>query len=292
MLVVVYSPLCARNGEFLGLLEEWLDGRVPIRVIPFNEITDKERELYASAGLVQDGRFKKSVFIHVFFEGELIDSVPLKKEAIEKGLNIKIQSDEDHSTGPRELMSVTAFRELVCTKKIQWVPLNKDTYLDEMRLCLENYPYGNPADRFHNQCITIKERVFKEVFGIVDTAGVFAVWNNAVLGLIEVFPREIVRKYGYLTGSHGEDETYLTVGCFEVGYGIPRKEMIDELFFQLEGIYPTLCRRFIEGVGTFEWNTGFTPYWVYDKYGFCRSETINEETVIMEKDIQNLCGKD
>lgn len=289
MLVVVYSPLCERNGEFLGLLEEWLDNTgILIRAVPFNDITDREKEWYASAGLVRDGRFKKSVFIHVFFEGELIDSVPLKREAIEKGLHIQIQGEEDRGTEPRKLMSETAFRELVCTNEIQWVPLTKDTYRDEMRLCLENYPYGNPADRFHNRCITIKEKVFEEVFSKVDTAGVFAVWGNAVVGLIEVFPREIVRKYGYLTGSHGKDENYLTVGCLEVGYGIPRKEMIDELFFQLERLYPKLCRHFIEGVGTFEWNTGFTPYWVYDKYGFCRSETINEKTVVMEKDIQNL----
>ena len=63
----------------------------------------------------------------------------------------------------------------------------------------------------------------------------------------------------------------------------PRREMIDELFFQLEKHYADLGRHFLEGVGTFEWNTGFTPYWVYDKYGFHLSEKINERTVIMEK---------
>lgn len=59
--------------------------------------------------------------------------------------------------------------------------------------------------------------------------------------------------------------------------------MIDELFFQLEKNYPDFSRHLLEGVGTFEWNTGFTPYWVYDKYRFHLSEKIDEQTVIMEK---------
>jgi hypothetical protein len=39
----------------------------------------------------------------------------------------------------------------------------------------------------------------------------------------------------------------------------------------------------LEGIGVFEWPDGFTPYWVYDKYGFRKSETITERKVVMEK---------
>ena len=281
---VVYSPLCEHNGAFLHQLEEWLDRKgIELCEIPFERITDQEKEWYKSAGLLEKGRFKKSVFIDVFFEGRLIDSVPLKKENIEKGLHIDIQDKDKFIKAPGTEVSVTEFRNLICKGDITWLPIKKDNFKDEMKLCTENYPYGNPPKQVHNRCITLKEEVFKKVFATERIAGVFAQWDRKVVGLIEVFPREIIRKYGFLAGTCRRDEEYLTVGCLEVGYGIPRKEMIDELFFQLEKNYADLGRHLLEGVGTFEWNTGFTPYWVYDKYGFHLSEKINERTVIMEK---------
>lgn len=281
----VYSPLCSRNGEFLGLLEEWLNGKdIKIYKIPFDKITAREKEWYKSAGLAnRNGRFKKSVFIDVFFEGNLIDSVPLKKEKIEKGLNIHIQAVEDKVKELLQKISATEFRDLLFQNQVEWQQIDETSYCDEMRLCIETYPYGNPPRRFHQRCMNMKKKVFAEVFTKEDIAGVFAKWQGKVIGLLEVFPREIIKKYGYLTGSHQKDTDYLTVGCFEVGYGIPRKEMIDELMVHLEAFYPKFRRHILEGVGTFEWNTGFTPYWIYDKYGFHRREVINETTVIMEK---------
>jgi len=189
--------------------------------------------------------------------------------------------------GGKEL-SVTEFRDLMCKGELKWVPTTKDNFRDEMRLCIETYPYGSPLKRFHRRCIALKERVFAEVFTKECIAGVFAQWESKVVGFIEVFPREIIKKYGYLTGCCGNDKDYLTVGCLEVGYGIPRKEMIDELLYQLEQVYLQFNRHLLDGVGTFELNTGFTPYWVYDKYGFHRSETVGEGTVIMEKNIHEL----
>lgn len=287
--VAVYSPLCEQNGTFLSQLEEWLDGKdVELVEVPFDEITDREKEWYKSCGILRDGRFRESVFIDVFFEGNLIDSVPLKKENIEKGLHIDIHGFEEEFIKSGEDMSVPAFRELICRRDLKWVLINEDTFKDEMRLCIENYPYGSPPERFHGRCIALKEEIFAEVFLKECIAGVFATWRRKVVGLIEVFPREIVKKYGFMAGSRGKDEDYLTVGCLEVGYGTPRKEMIDELLFQLEQVYPDFNRHLLEGVGEFEWNTGFTPYWVYDKYGFHRSETIDEKTVIMEKNIHEL----
>ena len=284
--VVIYSPLCEQNGSFLSLLEEWLKEKdIEILEIPFDKITDREKKWYKSSELLKNGRFLKSVFIDVFFEGKLIDSVPLKKENIEKGLGIAIHEKEEIFKTTGEEISVTKFRDLVCRGEVKWVPITEDNFREEMKLCIENYPYGSPPKHFHQRCITLKERVFREVFAKESIGGVFATLDSIVTGLIEVFPREIIKKYGYLTGSNGRDEDYLTVGCLEVGYGIPRKEMIDELFFQLEKVYPDFRRHFLEGVGTFEWNTGFTPYWVYDKYGFHRSETLDKKRVIMEKRI-------
>jgi len=98
--VAVYSPLCEQNGTFLSQLEEWLDSTgVELCEIPFDEITDREKEWYTSCGLLKNGRFTKSVLIDVFFEGKLIDSVPVKKENIEKGLHIGIQEVEEGFTG-------------------------------------------------------------------------------------------------------------------------------------------------------------------------------------------------
>ena len=86
-------------------------------------------------------------------------------------------------------------------------------------------------------------------------------------------------------GTNGNDLDYLTVGCLEIGYGIPRTLMLDELMFHLEAAYPKFSRPLLEGIGRLEWPSGFTPYWVYDKYGFQQSEIINKRTKIMEKRI-------
>jgi len=283
---VVYSPLCVHNGAFLGQLKEWLNGKdIEIHAVPFNRITTREMEWYRSAELLdKNDLFKKSVFFDVFFEGKLIDTVPLKKKKIEKELEVQIQEKERaESDKSAKEISISEFRDLLFSDQIEWVQIDRTTFHDEMKLCIENYPYGNPPERFHQYCIKMKEKVFAEVFTKEDIAGIFARWQGEVIGLLEVFPREIIRQNGYLAGSQGKDKDYLTVGCFEVGFGVPRKEMIDELMFHLEASYPQFHRHLLEGVGMFEWNIGFTPYWVYDKYGFHRTETIIEAIVVMEK---------
>ena len=93
--VVIYSPLCEQNGTFLSQLEEWLKSTgFNLCEVPFDEITEREKEWYESCGLLRNGRFKRSVFIDVFFEGKLIDSVPLKRENMEKELGIDIRDTE------------------------------------------------------------------------------------------------------------------------------------------------------------------------------------------------------
>ena len=54
---------------------------------------------------------------------------------------------------------------------------------------------------------------------------------------------EILRKYGYMTGTTGDDSTYLSIGCYEVGYGIPRIDMINLLMQQLTEVFPLFSRK-------------------------------------------------
>lgn len=72
-----------------------------------------------------------------------------------------------------------------------------------MTMCLCNYPFGNPPKEFHESCRAIKTQVFLEVWGHEEIAGVFCTRKETVIGLLEVMPRELVKKYGYMTGTTG-----------------------------------------------------------------------------------------
>jgi hypothetical protein len=101
--------------------------------------------------------------------------------------------------------------------------------------------------------------------------------------LLEVLPREIVRKHGYMTGSQGCDTEILTVACYEIAFGIPRTLMIDELMYQLIKIKDSFSRKKVEGIGVYGCNDGFNPYWVYEKYGFSKKEQKRENVIVMER---------
>lgn len=83
----------------------------------------------------------------------------------------------------------------------------------------------------------------------------------------------------------GKDDEILTVTCYEIGYGIPRTLLIDKLMHYLLDNSSCLQRNILEGIGIFEWKDGFNPYWVYDKYGFHRTEQKNKNTVVMTRRI-------
>lgn len=274
---VVYASLCEANGAFLGKLREWLkDTDISVEIIPFDQLSPDKTEYYESV--------RENCFIDVFYNGERIDSVPLCKDKIYKALNIiKEDGKEAWKDIKEEKMDIHQFRELICLGNIEWIPITKETCLEEMSMCLHHYPYGNPPAKYHRDCVNIKSRVYKEVFEKEDIAGIYAKYKDKVIGLIEVFPREIIRKHGYLTGKAGNDGDYLTVGCYEIAYGIPRKEMIDELMYQLESISIGFKRSYIEGIGVYGCIEGFNPYWVYDKYGFIKSEEISASMVVLRK---------
>lgn len=283
---VIYSPICEANGAFIGQLEEWLEGTdIKINYVSYNNLTMKESAWYKAKGLIsKDGKLTSSVFIDIFYNGTLIDSVPIKKEKIQDALGInKKECLQEKTAEDRGTISISQFRNAILKNEIKYIPITMLNYKDEMMMCLENYPYGNPPKRYHKRCVELKKKIFTEVLEKENIAGIYAKYQDKVIGLIEVFPREVIRKYGFLAGKKGKDEDYLTVGCYEVGFGVPRKEMIDELMFQLENYYSHFKRIYIEGIGVFEWNEGFMPYWVYDKYGFSRTENITENKVVMEK---------
>ena len=277
---VIYSPLCEATGAMIGKLRQWLEGTdVQIRLFSFDHCPQRLKS-----------KFKKgeNCFIDIFYCENRIDSVPLHCDRIYESLGIqssvKQKIDKEVMTFPAitSLQLNNAFR----SGEISFHPINQENYMEEMTMCLCNYPFGNPPEQFHKECMAIKSQVFSEIWSKEKTAGVYAKYKDSVIGLLEVMPREILRKYGYMTGTTGDDSTYLSIGCYEVGYGIPRIDMIDLLMQQLTEVFPLFIRKRIEGIGIYDWADGFNPYWVYEKYGFKEIEKLAENTVVMSKTIK------
>lgn len=280
---VIYSPICESTGAMIGKLKHWLDGTdIQINIIPFHLRPPK----------MGNGReASENCFIDIYYCNKKIDSVPLHKDRIYTALGIKKDFEETDDELPLwEGLSKTQFINKINTGEIQFFPITKENYLKEMSMCLCNYPFGNPPKQYHEDCIALKSQVFTDVWKVEKIAGVFAQYDNRVIGLLEVMPREILQKYGFMTGTVGESKKYLSVGCYEVGYGIPRIEMIDELMRHLENMYRFFHRKEIEGIGVYEWNDGFNPYWVYEKYGFRKTEQLSENVVVMSKNITTLAA--
>lgn len=275
---VIYSPLCEACGAFIGQLREWLQGTdTEIVAVPFQELPVGKRCAFP---------LNENCFLDVFYEGQKIDSVPLHREKIYTALGFTQSSVlEARAVDFQQPMDTDVFYQHLHKGDIRFSPITKANFLTEMTMCLQNYPFGNPPVQFHQDCIRIKSCIFSEVLEQEGIAGVYAEYDGKVAGLLEVFPREIVKKYGYMTGFSENDTEVLSVGCYEVGAGMPRVEMIDALMAQLEKLYPRFHRKKLEGVGIYGWRDGFNPYWVYEKYGFVKSETLSENTVVMRKNI-------
>lgn len=288
LLVAVYSPVCEANGAFLGLLKEWAqEAGAEVEAVPFHQMGDRERAWYRKAGRLDSGSFRQTVFIDVFLEGELVDSVPLNRERIASALGVPIKGSEVDLRPPSEETSPEGFLSSLLSGRIQPVAITRDTYRREMDMCLENYPFGEVDGKFHASCRALKEPVFLETFQTQEIAGVFLKDSRDVLGLLEVHPREVLRKYGFVTGTGGSDQDYLTVGCYEVGRGLPRAEVVDRLMAALLKLSPRLGRPLLEGVGKLNWPGGFNPYWVYDKYGFSAVSELRPGWILMEKRVSS-----
>lgn len=281
-ILVIYSPLCEANGAFIGLIHEWLkDKNIEIELCPYDIATKKHKELLVS---------NENCFINVFYEGKRIDFVPLHRERLLLALGIETNDfkvNEQLEEPTEEQFSEDEIRNQILRGNIKFIPITKKNYHEEMSMCLINYPRGNPPERYHKNCFEIKQAIFSEVFNVENIAGIYAIMNEKVIGLLEVFPREIVKKYGYMTGIEGDDIDTLTVACYEIGYGIPRILMIDELMHHLMLVKECFNRKVLEGIGIFKWNDGFNPYWVFEKYGFILTEKKSERVVVMTRTIKD-----
>ena len=283
---VIYSPICEASIAFLYQLNKWFENTdVSVESAIFNNKSEAQKELYIKNEILVSGKMLESCFIDVFFQGKLINSIPLNMNQICSALGLVPTGKilKKACFADVETNVVQEVRSSINDNNIQWLPITKKTAADEMTMCLYNHPHGNPPIQFHKNCIDAKMNIFNMVWEMENCAGIYAKYNDKVIGLLEVFPREILKKYGFMTGNIGNDSEYLTVGCYEVALGMPRLEIIDELLRRLEMNYSLFNRSKIEGIGVFERPDGFTPYWVYDKYGFKRTETITEYKVVMMK---------
>lgn len=276
---VVYSPICEATGAMIGKLKQWLEETdIQISIYPFHLCPRRLKDKLGRG---------ENCFIDIFYKGEKIDSVPLHQDRIYAALNIKKkvmqECNEEMVISP--VITSGQLTGAFESGEIQFNPISQNNYIEEMMMCLCNYPFGNPPKQFHKDCMTIKTQVFSEVWKLEKVAGIYAKYRENVIGLLEVMPREILRKYGYMTGTTGNDSEYLSIGCYEIGYGIPRIDMIDLLMRNLEKVYPMFCRKRLEGIGIYDWEDGFNPYWVYKKYGFEETESLSENTVVMSKSI-------
>jgi hypothetical protein len=283
---IIYSPVCEYSAAFIRILSEWLENKnVTVNAVSYSDALKTKKDLLVRNGIIVNDRLIESCFTEVFYKGLKIDSVPLDKEKIFSALGIVMDSpyEENKASVIEKSKPEKDSQNILVNKEIEWIPITKETAADEMSMCLKNYPFGNPAVRFHKQCREMKSIVFNEVWEKENCGGVYAKRGNEVVGLLEVFPREILKKHGFLTGVKGNDDEYLTVGCYEVGYRMPRTEIIDGLMCNLLMVHKLFKRNKLEGVGVFEWPDGFTPYWVYDKYYFRMQEKLTVNKVIMEK---------
>ncbi|MBQ8264890.1 MAG: hypothetical protein IJY96_08980 [Oscillospiraceae bacterium] len=277
---VVYSPLCEATGSMLGKLRHWLEGTdIQINVFPFDSCPQRLKS-----------KFKKSenCFIEVFYDGDRIDSVPLHRDILYAALDIPLPLEQEAAAeeSPGSTLSRNELMEALSSGELTFLPITRSSYREEMSMCLCNYPFGNPPKQFHKACLEIKDRVFSELWALEDVAGIYARYKGTVVGLLEVMPREILKKYGFMTGTVGMDSSYLSVACYEACYGITRVDMLELRMKQLIMLFPKFHREYIEGVGIYGWDDGFNPYWVYEKYDFAESEKLSEDTVVMVRKIE------
>lgn len=276
-LVIIYSPLCEANGSFIEKLKQWVKGSgcdAEIEVYAFDSAPSIYRQQLPAC---------ENCFIDVLLNGKRIDTIPLHKELILKALHKseKVQDILQNETFDNDDSDADVKLELL-QKDICFHAITEDNYMQEMQMCLKNYPRGNPPVAHHSKCIDIKKSVFSEIWKIETVAGIYAEYKGAVIGLIEVLPREMVKKYGYLTGTQGSDYEVLTVTCYEVACNIPRTIMLDALMSNLLKIKGKFSRRRLEGIGVLGCVDGFNPCWVYEAHGFSKTECLNENTFVWE----------
>ncbi|HAQ39585.1 MAG TPA: hypothetical protein DCM73_01280 [Clostridiales bacterium] len=117
---VVYSPICEASMAFVGILHEWLENKnVEITSSVFSCFSAYQKKLYEHNGLATNGRMIETCFTDVFYNGRLIDSVPLNKMKIYSALGIAEDDCNDESYSlTSDNISVQQFRKLIINEEI------------------------------------------------------------------------------------------------------------------------------------------------------------------------------
>lgn len=284
---IVYSPACAFNGAFLGMLREMASRhRVDVLEVPFPEVTGALRSWYEEAGILDELGLRRTVFLDVFVDGELVDSVPPDLRVIARALGIETADPPALAAAPVEEHAIDVSQELN-EGRILAATISGETCLQEMTLCVDRHPGGPVPRRFRDQCLRMKRPVFAEALEKQQIAGLFLERDGEVLGLIEVLPRETLRRYGFMTGREGNDTSHATIGCYEVACGMPRQQVLDALMSSLLDLTHLLDRPHLEGIGKIGSSDGFNPHWVYEKHGFAPTEELRPGWHVMTRRLRS-----
>lgn len=288
---VLYSSVFESNVFFIEKLYKWLKNyNIEISIIPYNDFSIAQAKLYRNNDIIINNRMVESCLVDIFYEGKIIDSVPFERNKIYSALNIEYTGIDNeinkYTEYNKNILTENELRNNIINNNIEWIPIMKDTIDEEMTINVFQHEYDDGCKKIKDKCYERKKKIFDEIWEKEECAGIYAKYNDNVIGILEVIPREIIKKYGSMTGVIGDNSEYLTCGCYEVVNGIPRIVLIDELMRQLENIYDMFSRKYIEGIGTYG-NINYTiPYWVFDKYGFKRVEVIDEKKIVMQKHIK------
>ncbi len=150
-----------------------------------------------------------------------------------------------------------------------------------LAMCLGRHPSGSkPRPPAAAEGSETKRRWLHSLALPGGFLGVAAWRGEQVVGLLEVYPRDIASRAGYVTGTWGAEDSsrILTVTCLEAARGERRQPVLE---FLLEGLLVELEAGrssgrlpydHVEALGVYGDPAGPSPYWLYEKYGFTRRE--------------------
>jgi len=156
-------------------------------------------------------------------------------------------------------------------------PLMTDQVEAGLDLCLRRHPSGTVPRPSAARAGAERKRRWLESLDLPGGFFGVGVWRGESLaGLLEVYPRPVAARAGFVCGLWGSDEEVLTVACLEVAAGERRHPVMEFLLEALLGELAARAQeagfRHVEAYGRYEDLAGSNPYWLYAKYGFRRRE--------------------
>lgn len=305
---VVYTPLCPWCADWLaGFQEELADLDVEFRAHNLWDDREAAWELLRGAGLATRGAtpmLLRNVYAQVFVDGEAVgEGVPLEPGRLSRvavaatgdraarrgeslarmGSNSAGVNDARPSTPlpggmsysralPRTGEVVRAFDRLQL--EVLAVPVAEAAF----DLCLRRHPSGVSTRPGTDQAgFDVKRRWLEGLMLPGGLYGVRAMRGGQPLGIMEVYPREVAARAGFVTGNWEAPGLVFTITCLEVAAGEPRQPVME---FLLEGLLRELDARceagsapvHLEAFGVYGSLAGSNPYWLFEKYGFARHE--------------------